>query len=338
MKQPFSLPKWLVIIIMVIGALILLAILAKFVVYIKGDRVQRTVSVSHNYGIGEGVAVRSQVLGPTIGGTGIPMMDDAIDEMKYEMEDTIAPSMPGGSAAVDLDGNDVTPRIIKTGDLRLRVEDASTAMDTVQTIVSGKNGFVESSSISDSGEGPRTARMTLRIPVSSFEETLTALKDISVLVLHESTGGQDVTTEFVDLEANLRNARAEEESYRAILNRSGSIEEVLMVTRQLAEVRGRIERLEARQRYLENKTDLATLQVMLTEETRIEVPTRKWKPFEVVRKSVQELIQGLQAFVDFLIRFVIAVVGLLIPVAAFVGLIMWLGWKVIRWFLRKLKR
>ncbi len=328
MKNSKPFPKWLVVIVMAIGALIILALLAKFIGYVKGDRIiKQTVSTS-GYGIPETMSFRGKAMD-------IPVMD----EMMVEAEVAPTPPMaPGGSAAVDLDGNEVTPRIIKSGDLRLRVEDASTAMDSVQSIVSGKNGFVESSSISDSGEGPRTARMTLRIPVASFEETINALKEISVLVLHESTSGQDVTTEFVDLEANLRNARAEEESYRAILNRSGSIEEVLMVTRQLAEVRGRIERLEARQRYLENKTDLATLQVTLTEETRIEVPTRKWKPFEVVRQSVQELIQGLQAFVDFLIRFVIAVVGLLIPVAAFVGLIMWLGWKIIRWFINKLKR
>lgn len=271
---------------------------------------------------------------------GIAMMDVDEAEMMGEMM-APSPSMPpraGGSAAVDLDGEAVTPRIIKNGELRLRVEDASETMDSVNSIVSGKYGFVESSSISDSGEGPRTARMTLRVPVESFEGIIDELKGLASLVLHESTSGQDVTMEFIDLEANLRNARAEEESYRAILERSGSIEEVLMVTRQLAEVRGRIEQLDARKRYLENRTDLATLQLTLTEETRIEVPTRKWRPFEVLKQSVRNLIVGLQAFVDFLIQFVISVVGLLIPIAAFVALIVWLGWKIVDKIVKKVRK
>jgi hypothetical protein len=242
-----------------------------------------------------------------------------------------------GSAAEDLDGEEITPRIIKNGELRLRVDSASDAMDRVRSIVDAKSGFVEASSISDSGDGPLTARMTLRIPVDSFEAVAGELKGIATLVLYESTSGQDVTSEFVDLEANLRNARAEEESYRAILDQSGSIEEVLMVTRQLASVRGRIEQLEGRKRYLENRTDLATLHLTLTEETRIEAPTKKWDPVEVMKQSVRGLVLGLQAFVDFLIRLVISVVGLLIPIVAFTWLIIWLGWKAILRIIKKVR-
>jgi hypothetical protein len=334
MKQT-PLPKWLVIILMVIGALIILAIIGKITSNFTGDKfLKKTAMMSADYGMDKGMAVSSQALG-------MPMLDADDMEMVGEMKIAPLPPMPprsGGSASVDLDGEEVTPRIIKNGELRLRVEDASETMDSVHSIVSGKSGFVESSSISDSGEGPRTGRMTLRVPVESFEGIIEELKGLASLVLHESTSGQDVTTEFIDLEANLRNARAEEESYRAILDRSGSIEEVLMVTRQLAEVRGRIERLDARKRYLENRTDLATLQLTLTEDTRIEVPTRKWRPFEVLKQSVRNLIVGLQAFVDFLIQFVISVIGLLIPIAAFVSLIIWLGWKVVAWIVAKVKR
>jgi len=328
------LPKWLVITLAVIAGLIILSILNGIFTDIReGEGAQK-----QTFGVSSGSA---DVAGNRTAAMDMLMMDEDGGEMMKEMESAPSPSMPpmaGGSAAVDLDGESVTPRIIKNGDLRLRVEDASETMDSVNTLVSGKSGFVESSSISDSGEGPRTAHMTLRVPVESFEGIIGELKGFATLVLHESTGGQDVTTEFIDLEANLRNAQAEEESYRAILNRSGSIEEVLMVTRQLAEVRGRIERFEARKRYLENRTDLATLQLTLTEETRIELPTETWRPFEVVKQSVRNLILGLQGFVDFLIQFVIGVIGLLIPVAAFTALVLWLGWKLVKRIMKKMKK
>lgn len=233
--------------------------------------------------------------------------------------------------------NDAEPqRIIKTGQLTLRVADAPKAVEDVRAAVTAKGGFVESSSLSDNGAGPRSAWMTVRVPVASFEATMDDLKRVSVLVLNETVHGQDVTEQFVDLEADLRNARAEEASYLEILKRSGDIEDVLAVTQRLADVRGRIERLEGRKRYLENRTDFATISVTLTEETRVEVPTRTWKPLEVLRTALRDLVVSLQGLVDFLIRFVIAVVGLLLPIGIIVAVIIWIGWKVVRAFVRRL--
>lgn len=227
-------------------------------------------------------------------------------------------------------------RIIKVGSLELRVEDAGKASDRVKTIVTGKGGFVESSSMNDTGEGPRTAELVVRVPVTAFEAAMSEIKGAAVVVLNEEVAGQDITEEFVDLEADLRNARAEEASYLEIMKRSGKIEEVLMVAERLADVRGRIQRLEGRKRFLENKTDLATINVTLTEETRVSIPTKTWRPLEVLRQSGLELVQTLQAFVDFLIRFVIGLVAI-IPFLAFTALIVWLGWKLVKWFMRRLR-
>lgn len=234
--------------------------------------------------------------------------------------------------------DDLQQRVIKIGELSLRVKDVSKQADEIRDAVKSRGGYVESSSISDPGEGPRTGWMTLRIPVNVLDETIKQIKALAILTLEESTQGQDVTLEFVDLEADLRNARAEEQSYLDILKRSGTIEEVLSVTQRLAEVRGRIERLEGRKRYLENRTDLATLNVRLTEETRVEVPGRTWRPFEVLRDALRDLVASLQALIDFLIRLIVGVIGLLIPIAALVAFIIWVGWKIVRIFLKRLRK
>lgn len=323
-----KLPNWLVIILMLTGLLIGIGILMNMF-----GRSSSTTTSLMQRSLND-----SALTGIVMEMPGEIMMEESAGMMvKTESfaPSPLPPTTDGGSAAVDLDGNEVEARIIKNGSLRLRVEDADEAMSGVQSIVTANNGFVQSSTLSDPGEGPRTAYMTLRIPVDSFETVIASLKDLSVLVLEESTSGQDVTTEFIDLEANLRNARAEEASYVAILERSGSIEEVLAVTRQIADVRGRIERYEARMRYLENKTDLATLQLTLTEETRIEVPSRKWQPLEILRQAVRDLVQGLQAFVNVLIYLVIAVIGLVIPVALIVALLLWIGWMIVKRITKK---
>lgn len=229
-------------------------------------------------------------------------------------------------------------RIIKTAELTLRVKDAPTSVEAVRSAVTAKNGFIESSSVSDPGTGPRTAYVTIRVPVSEFDATMTALKGLATLVLNESIHGQDVTEQFVDMDAALRNAQAEEQSYLDILKKSGSIEDVLAVTTRLAEVRGRIERLQGQKRYLENRTDLATISLTLTEETRIEVPGRTWKPFEIFKASIQDLVASLQGLVSFLIRAVVAVIGLLLPIALIIALFVWIGWKIVKGILKRFLR
>ncbi len=252
-----------------------------------------------------------------------------------------AASAPTTDVAAPADANAGTAekqRIVRTGSLSLRVQDAPGALEQVKTLAAAKGGFVESSSISDTGSGPRTAYATIRVPVASFDGAMADLKKVASVVLDESTNANDVTMQYVDLESNLRNARAEEQSYLDLLKRTGSMNDVLSVTRALADVRGRIEQLDGEQRYMQSQTDDATINVTLTEETRIEVPTRTWKPLEVLRQAFSELVISLQGLVDVLIRFVIGFVGLFVPVAFLVLLFIWLSWKIFGWVIRKLFR
>ncbi|MFH1078111.1 MAG: DUF4349 domain-containing protein [Patescibacteria group bacterium] len=257
------------------------------------------------------------------------LADNSIASISSEVN-SVGSAIPSESAT--------DQRVIKTGEISLRVTDAPKAVEGIKTMVTGKGGFVESSSVADSGSGPRNAWMTLRVPVASFDATMTDLKTIGTLTLDESIHGQDVTEEFVDLDADIRNARAEEASYLEILKRTGSIEDILNVTRQLADVRGRIERLEGRKRYLENRTDLATISVSLTEETRVELPSRTWKPIEVLKSALRDLVESLQGLVDFLIRLVIGLVGLLLPIALLTALFIWIGWKFMKAVIRIFRR
>lgn len=287
-------------------------------------------SQTAGYGIAGGsMAINS--ISPSIAPTP-PMFRD---QDAYTMSDTLVPRAEKGTAGLNV--AETQPHVIKTGDIMLRVKDVHQSIEYVRTIVTAKNGFVESSSVNDSGQGPRSAWMTIRIPVAAFEGTLAELRQHGVVTLNESTNGQDVTMEFVDLEADLRNARAEEASYLEILKRSGDIEDVLAVTERLADVRGRIERLEGRKRYLENRTDLATISVSLTEETRVELPSRTWKPGEIWREAISDLIVALQNLVNFLIRAAVSIVGLLLPIVILTAIVVWIGWKIFNAIRRRAK-
>jgi len=242
------------------------------------------------------------------------------------------------SAASNFENPTADQRIIKTGSLELSVEDVSVAIADITSRVTTRNGFIQSSNTQDPGDSPRRAWMTVRVPVSAFQEMMEDIKKMAVVVLDEAVEGQDVTMQYIDLQAALKNARAEEESYIQLLKRTGSVEEILAVTRQLAEVRGRIERYDAQKRYLESKTDMATISVQMTEETRVNVPGKTWQPLEVLRQSLSGLIHSLQGLIDLLIRLVVVVIGLLLPIALIAGFVFWLGWKIKNFIQKKMKK
>lgn len=227
-------------------------------------------------------------------------------------------------------------RIIKTGDLRLRVVNVSEALDQIKYLASTRQGFIERSSRYDAA-GTLMANATLRVPAASFDASLNDLKRIAETVLQENIQGQNVSMDFIDLEADLRNAKAEEASYLEILKRSGAIDDVLAVTQRLADVRGRIERLEGRKRYLEQQTDLATITVSLTEEARIEVPGKTWKIGEITRSAIRDLVTALQEVIALAIRIFIGLLGLVLPLLLLIALLLWLGWKTVRSILRRFR-
>ncbi len=94
--------------------------------------------------------------------------------------------------------------------------------------------------------------MTIRVPSEKFDETLNEIRKNSNRVIVETVKGEDVTEEFIDIEARLKTKKALEEQFLEIMKRSNSVEEALNVQRELAEVRGEIEQIEGRKRFLEN--------------------------------------------------------------------------------------
>jgi hypothetical protein len=159
----------------------------------------------------------------------------------------------------------LTPeRVIKTAELRLEVEDGSIGrtLREGREIAEAAGGFLLSTSID--GTERRSGEFSIRVPAGSFEETLSALEELGK-ISGEDVRGEDVSQEFVDLEARLRNATAQEEVLFRLYDRSQSIADTIRVQRELEDVQLEIERLRGRLRYLEDRTDLSTISVSVTE-------------------------------------------------------------------------
>jgi Domain of unknown function (DUF4349) len=175
----------------------------------------------------------------------------------------------------------VGPSVIKTGDLRVRVPDGD-FRQSVQEVVSiaGRypGGFVLSTSIG--GGEARFGTIVIRVPARSFERVLTDLEGLGE-VRSENVTGQDVTQEFIDLEARLRNSRSQEAVLLRLMDKASTVTDTIRVQGELQAVQLEIERLTGQLRYLEDQTSLGTLTVSLVEAGAAPQPAgtlqRAWK-------------------------------------------------------------
>ncbi len=221
---------------------------------------------------------------------------------------------------------EVDQKIIKNGYLNLSVVKVSETATKISDMAARRKGFVQSSSITERGDGTYSGDISIRVPAAEFEASMNEIKSYAALVKNETSTGQDVTEQYTDLEAQLRNARAQEEVYLEILKQARTVDDTLKVQQQLGMIRGQIESLQGRLKYLENVTSYSTISVSLAEEPSVRAPTKEFRPFTIVKEAFQTLVTVFQSLIAGLIWVVIVWGGVLLPVALIAWLI-WRAWK-----------
>lgn len=224
----------------------------------------------------------------------------------------------GGAVAREASIPGLPERVIKTADLRLEVEEGALgdALREGREIAEAAGGFVLSTSVSGARE--RMGDFTIRVPAERFDETLSSLEDLGKVV-GEVVEGQDVSQEFVDLEARLRNATAQEEVLFGLYERSETIADTIRVQRELEDVQLEIERLRGRLRFLEDRTDLSTISVSLTEDGVVVAGDGPFeKAWDTARKTFVAVVSG-----------VIVGAGFVAPIALF-AVVLYLVFRLVR--------
>jgi hypothetical protein len=158
----------------------------------------------------------------------------------------------------------IETKIIKTAYLTIEVIDVPGSVETLKNLASQKGGYVSSTNIQKNYNDRLSGSVILRVPAAEFENTLTGVKAIGT-VKSVSTQGQDVTEEYVDLQAQKISYQNQLTQYNEIMKKAVKVEDVITVQQQIDRVQTELNRLEGRLKYLDSRIDLSTITVNLQE-------------------------------------------------------------------------
>jgi Domain of unknown function (DUF4349)/Putative zinc-finger len=163
------------------------------------------------------------------------------------------------------------PMIIRSAQLSLITKEFDKTRANLEAILKRHRGYVGELKAGGSTGSGRTLTATLRVPADQLDATLTEVKTLG-RVESESQSGQDVTSQYVDLQARLSNARNTEQRLTDLLrNRTGKLSDVLEVEQELDRVRGEIEQMEAERKTMSNQVSYATLNATIAEDYKAQL-------------------------------------------------------------------
>lgn len=237
-----------------------------------------------------------------------------------------APTAVGYGLAQDV----VSERmIVRTANLAVVVEDTEESLGAIEDLATELGGYISNLNTWRVNE-QLAASVTLRVPAESFDEARERIKALATELENENVSGQDVTEEYVDLDARLHNLQVAEEELLELLAAAQEThrdaESILAIYREITNVRQQIEQIQGRMQYLENASSLATLTINLTPEEEVKpVVEPGWEPLRQARDALHSLVTALQALMNLLIW----VALFFLPMAALLALpfvLAWLGW------------
>jgi hypothetical protein len=268
---------------------------------------------------------------PALGGAA-PIPQESFAQQSDTTKSTVQNST---GTVTDNSGANANRLVIQTANLSIVVKDVNAHVQSIQDMAKAMGGFVVSVNISQTYASDGTqvpqAQVEIRVPQENLDDALAQVKKDVVDVQNETRSGQDVTDQYVDMQSRLAAKEAAADQLTKIMQNATKTEDVLAVYTQLQQIDSDIEVLKGQIKYTEQSAALSALSVnIIAEETIQPIQVGGWKPQGVARDAIQSLIYFWQAFVDFLIRFFLFILPVLITLAIPLFLII----LFLRWILR----
>jgi hypothetical protein len=205
--------------------------------------------------------------------------------------------------------------VIRTGAASIRIDSLEPALATLRVLAARVGGYVANTSVQAGPAQYRQATLEIKVPAAHFDDLVAGLEPIGKVEAVNVTA-EDVGEEFVDVSARVSNAkRLENRLIELLATRTGRLQDVLSVERELARVREEIERYEGRLRYLRTRSTMSTLSITVHEP----VPVVGDPGSNVL---VRALERAWRNFVELVAGF-IASLGVLVPLVLAGGTVVW---------------
>ena len=186
-------------------------------------------------------------------------------------------------------------KIVRTGALELTVKSPADAAEQIRRMAESMGGYLETAQIGGTKEAP-TADITIRVPAAHFEDAKAQIRQLAARVESEKTDALDVTRQYVDMEARLRNLRAEEAQYLMIMKSAYRVGDLVQVTQKLSEVRGQIEQQQAEFQTLSKQIETVAITISLRTLADTQVFGLNWRPLYQLKLALRN---GLDALADY---------------------------------------
>jgi Domain of unknown function (DUF4349) len=220
-------------------------------------------------------------------------------------------------------------KIVRTGALELTVKSPADAAEQIRRMAESMGGYLETAQITGTRETP-TADITIRVPAAHFEDAKAQIRKLGVRVESEKTDARDMTRQYVDMEARLRNLRAEEVQYLTIMKSAYKISDLLEVEQRLSEVRGQIEQQQAEFQTLSKQVETVAISISLRTLADTQVFGLNWRPLYQLKLAVRN---GLDALADYAttIAAILFYVPVILAWSVTILLATVMAWRALRW-------
>lgn len=241
---------------------------------------------------------------------------------------TVATAAPPAQK-VSLPAAPAIPRmVVRTADISIVISDTTVSIEKITAAVGASGGYVSDSKLWRDHEQLRGS-LTLRVPAAQLDAALAAVRRLATRVQSEAVSSEDVSQEYVDLDAQVRNLEAAETEMRSLMTtvteRTHKASDIIEIYQQLTQLRGQIEQAKGRMRFLSQQSAMSTIRVDLVPDAIAQpVIEPGWQPVAIAKDASRALVHALQGIATLIIWIAIYV----LPIVALLCGFALLAWRV----------
>ena len=219
-------------------------------------------------------------------------------------------------------------KMIRTASMDLVVKRPVEIADKIRVLTEQAGGFLVSSE-TNGGENASSASLTIRVPTGKFEEVRAQIANLGVQIQSEKLEAEDVTKQYVDLSARLRNYRAQETQYLGILKQAKNVKDIVDVSEKLNGVRLEIEQQQAEFDALSKQIETVALTITLRAEADTQVFGLRWRPLYQLKVAARDGLDGVGEYAAAMAAFIFYIPTILLWLATIVFIVV-IVWRIFR--------